>query len=137
MKPIIYIAYAILIFSCSSAKYIDSDVDKISIDMGILNQRLHGYLYRKKMNKDLSNLDVTLYLESVREITEPSEIEYTNLLAKKGVEYRVKGEKKDFKICIKDPKPLLILCDIGSTPFVEKIYKSDAISIDEAIGKLP
>lgn len=84
------------------------------------------------MNKDLSKVNEVTYVEAVNEIKDPSEIEYTSLIQKKSVEYKVKGIQNDFIICVKDSRPLLILCDIGSTPFVEKVL----IDQDEQLEKI-
>lgn len=104
--------------------------------MGVLNQRLVGYLYRKKMNKDLSKVNEVTYVEAVNEIKDPSEIEYTSLIQKKTVEYKVKGIQNDFIICLKDSRPLLILCDLGSTPFVEKVVVGQDIQLEKIIQEM-
>jgi hypothetical protein len=104
--------------------------------MGVLNQRLVGYLYRKKMNKDLSKINEVTYSEAVNEIRDPSEVEYTSLMHKKSVEYKVKGIQNDFIICLKDSKPLLILCDIGSTPFVEKVVIGQDLQLEKIIQEI-
>lgn len=104
--------------------------------MGVLNQRLVGYLYRKKMNKDLSKVNEVTYVEAVSEIQDPSEIEYTSLIQKKSVEYKVKGIQNDFIICLKDTKPLLILCDVGSTPFVEKVLVGQDLQLEKMINEV-
>lgn len=131
------ICFCILfVYSCSTSQYSSSEVDKISIDMGVLNQRLVGYLYRKKMNKDLSKVTEVTYVEAVNEIKDPSEIEYTSLIQKKSVEYKVKGIQNDIIICLKDSRPLLILCDLGSTPFVEKVLIGQDIELEKIIQEV-
>lgn len=88
------------------------------------------------MNKDLSKVNEVTYVEAVNEIKDPSEIEYTSLIQKKGVEYKVKGIQNDFIICLKDTKPLLILCDVGSTPFVEKVLVGQDVQLEKTFQEI-
>lgn len=104
--------------------------------MGVLNQRLVGYLYRKELKKDLRSLDKDIYVTSALKIKDPSEVEYTNLLKKDGVVIQAKGMKADFVVCVKDLKPLLVLCDKASTPFVEKVIKNKNLNLGELIKEL-
>jgi len=104
--------------------------------MGVLNQRLVGYLYRKKMDKNLIKINEAIYVESVNEIKDPSEIEYTSLFEKKSVEYKVKGIQNDFIVCLKDSRPLLILCDVGSTPFVEKVLIDQDVQLEKIFQEI-
>ena len=126
----------LFVYSCSTTQYSSSEVDKISIDMGVLNQRLVGYLYRKKMDKNLIKINEAIYVESVNEIKDPSEIEYTSLFEKKSVEYKVKGIQNDFIVCLKDSRPLLILCDVGSTPFVEKVLIDQDVQLEKIFQEI-
>lgn len=133
MKNSFLLIFILFLTSCSSTAYKDSEIDKISIDMGVLNQRLVGYLYRKELKKDLRSLDKDIYVKSVLKIKEPSEIEYTDFLQKDGVEIQVKGMKADFVVCVKDLRSLLVLCDRASTPFVEKVFKSKEVNLEKTI----
>lgn len=136
VKKSFLLVFILFLTSCSSTGYKDSEIDKISIDMGVLNQRLVGYLYRKELKKDLRSLDKDIYVKSALKIKDASEVEYTNLLKKDGVEIQAKGMKADFVVCVKDFKPLLILCDKASTPFVEKILKNENIMLNELIREI-
>ncbi len=136
VKNSFLLVFILILTSCSSTAYNDSDIDKISIDMGVLNQRLVGYLYRKELKKDLRSLDKDIYVTSALKIKDPSEVEYTNLLKKDGVVIQAKGMKADFVVCVKDLKPLLVLCDKASTPFVEKVIKNKNLNLGELIKEL-
>ncbi len=136
VKNSFLLVFILILTSCSSTTYKDSEVDKISIDMGVLNQRLVGYLYRKELKKDLRSLDKDIYVKSALKIKDPSEVEYANLLIKDGVEIQAKGMKADFVVCVKDLKPLLVLCDRASTPFVEKVVKDKNLNLESLVKEL-
>lgn len=136
VKKSFLLIFILFLTSCSSTVYKDSEIDKISIDMGVLNQRLVGYLYRKELKKDLRSLDKDIYVKSALKIKDPSEVEYANLLKKDGVEIQAKGMKADFVVCVKDLKPFLVLCDKASTPFIEKVIKNKNIELSEVILKI-
>lgn len=129
MKNII-VLFALIFSSCASNEYSTSQIEKIKTDMTFLDRELSGYLYRKVLNKDLSTLNNEMYLKYALQQQSPSEKEYIDLLMKKDLEILVRAERTDFVVCVKDKRPLLILCDRANKEEVEKVTREDL-----ALGK--
>lgn len=132
---ILAILFLLVLTSCATTKYTDSQIEKVKVDMTTLNNRLSGILYLGEMKRDLSSLTKETYLKYALENQDQSEKEYTKLLLKKNIEILIKGEKRDFVVCVKDTNPLLILCDRANQDKVEKVTQEN-LKLEDLINEL-
>lgn len=124
-----------IIVSCSTCKKeIDKALlDDIKTDMASFNKNLKGYLYRYKLNGDLSSLDKSLYLEMLKEKVKTSQNEYLEFVRNVSSELILKSSNADFVICIKSIENKIILCDKASTGILDFVSYDMNLDIFEEV----
>ena len=98
--------------------------------MASFNTRMSGYLFRKEMKGDLSNLSSEKYLQLLKTQGNASEQEYINFVLKENPELSVAALKDDFVVCIRVVIKKFGICDKASTNFVDKYIEANELSID-------
>lgn len=125
-----FLLFSLVVFtSCSTVKERwEVSSDEISTDMAPVNIRLRGMLARKEKLNDFSVLTNTDYLKRVNGSIESSEKQYFEFLNEKDTTFEFVGRARDFVVCAKNRRAILVLCHKASSAMVD--FVSGDIDLD-------
>ncbi|MBI2519509.1 MAG: hypothetical protein HYV97_03805 [Bdellovibrio sp.] len=128
----------LIVISCTSLshKISEQDITEIRTDMAAANKRLRGYLSRKVMNNDLTNISMTIYLQELNKNLDPSEKEYMDFIKKYSPDWAILGRKAHFSICFHAKAAKLAMCDKTETNEIDFVDTEGTTNIQEKIHEL-